>query len=267
MFQADTGEGLARGVVFVAPWVVVVFIVVALSVFFQVTRDMLVKLRIGGVLERVVLEHDRAGRHPGELLELAHMTSRRRAAGSTVVDTAAQVNQRLRGIGKDQAMATASVCGKKLMEVEQPLFGGKALDEGEIALTVLYAVLPRFGFTGEGKGDIPQSALVTQGSENGQRRDLLKDAGIMAQAEPPQRRAGHQRIEGAPMATVPSAKFTDDGVDPAQHLAVLPNGQGHGAIEQVIGGEAAVTTGEAQLEGKRLGERFFQREIDHRQVD
>src|SRR5690554_2558093 len=155
MFQANTGEGLARGVSLVAPGIVVVFVVVALSVFFQVTCDVLVKLRIGGLLERVVLEHYRAGRHPGELFELAHMTSRRRAAGSTVVGTAAQVNQRQRGIGKDQAMATAGVCGKKLMKVEQPLFGGKALDEGEIALTVLYAVLPRFGFTGDGKGDIP----------------------------------------------------------------------------------------------------------------
>src|SRR5690554_3568803 len=155
MFQANTGEGLARGVSLVAPGVVVVFVVVALGMFFQVTRDVLVKLRIGGVLERIILEHDRAGRHPGELFELAHMASRRRAAGSTVVGTAAQVNQRLRGIGKNQTMTTAGVCGKKLMEVEQPLFGGKALDESEIALAVLHTILPRFGLTGDGKGDIP----------------------------------------------------------------------------------------------------------------
>src|SRR5690554_2716905 len=68
------------------------------------------------------------------------------------------------------------------------------------------------------------------------------------------------------MTAVPTAKFTDDGVDPAQHLAVLLNGQGYRAIEQVIGGEAAVTTGEAQLEGKRLGQRFFQREVDDGQI-
>src|SRR5690554_4262007 len=68
------------------------------------------------------------------------------------------------------------------------------------------------------------------------------------------------------MAAIPTAKFTDDGVDPAQHLAVLPDRQGYRAIEQFAGGERGVATGEAQLEGKRLGERFFQREVDHRKI-
>src|SRR5690554_7331727 len=50
----------------------------------------------------------------------------------------------------------------------------------------------------------------------------------------------------APMSAIPTAKLADDGVDPAQHLAILPDRQRYRTVEQFAGRERGVAAGETQ---------------------
>src|SRR5690554_8014991 len=70
----------------------------------------------------------------------------------------------------------------------------------------------------------------------------------------------------APMSAIPTAKLADDGVDPAQHLAILPDRQRYRTVEQFAGRERGVAAGETQRKGEGSGECFFQSEVDHCQI-
>ncbi|MOA65660.1 hypothetical protein D3C78_1921260 [compost metagenome] len=50
----------------------------------------------------------------------------------------------------------------ELVEVEQPLFGGEAIDEVEVALPVLDAVFPLGVFVLERKGVVGDAVLLQQ---------------------------------------------------------------------------------------------------------
>ncbi len=203
------------------------------------------------------------------LLQLAHMTGRRRAPGATVVGTLAQVAQHLGRVGEHQAVGGAGCLAtglEELVKVEQPLFGGQALDEGKIVFPILREVLPRLGFAGGGEGEIGQAVLVAQGVEHRERRNLLEDARVLAQAEAPQGGTDLDPVEGVAVAAVATGELADDAVHLAQHLIVLPDRQGGLAVEDVAGGEAAVTAGEAHRELEGGGEPFPVGELDDRQA-
>ncbi len=184
------------------------------------------------------------------------------AARPAVVGAFAHAGQHAGVVGEDQVMAVLV----KFMEVEQPLFGGQALDEGQVGLAVLHAVFAVFRLAGHGKAHIGNTPLVAQGINDGERVDLLEDTRVLAQGEAPQGRAQHQGIEGAAMAPVAPAKLTDDAMNSAQRLTVLPEGEACFAVQQVGGIEAAVAAGQVEGQFEGLGEGFTVGEVDHGHV-
>ena len=68
------------------------------------------------------------------------MASGRGAPGAAVVDALADAGQHHGGIGKHQ-LVLAALGVLKLMEIETALFGGHALDKGQVGLPVLHQIL------------------------------------------------------------------------------------------------------------------------------
>ncbi len=117
------GKRLAGSVLLIAAGVVEVLVILPLGMLAQSWREVLVDLRVGRVLEGVVLEHGRGGAHAVSLTQLTYVTSGRRAPGATVVGALAHAGQHHRGIGKHQ-LVFAALGVLKLMEIETALFGG-----------------------------------------------------------------------------------------------------------------------------------------------
>src|SRR5690625_6779878 len=122
------------------------------------------QLCIGGLFERVVLESHGGGCDPRQLVQLTQVAFRSAAAGKAVVSTWSEGGQHVGGIGEYQAVTVVV----EFVEVEQPLFGGQALDKGQVTLPVLDAELPHLGLTGHYEGNIMQVALLAQGFDDGE---------------------------------------------------------------------------------------------------
>jgi len=103
----------------------------------------------------------------------------------------------------------------KLVEVEQALFGSEAIEEIEVSFPILDAVLPLGVLVFQGKGVIGDAVLLQQDREDFIGFLCLKDAGVLAKAQPPQGRFDLQLIAGAAKAAVPLGKLTHYAADPA----------------------------------------------------
>ena len=128
----------------------------------------------------------------------------------------------------------------EFVEVEQPLFGSKAVDELEVSLPVLDTILSLGVLVLERKGVIGDAVFLQQDAEDFIRLLRLEDAGVLAQSQSPQGRFHLQCVTGAAKATVPLRKLAHYAAYPALQLAVVCSGLI--IPDTILGGTVATMT-------------------------
>ena len=150
-------------------------------------------------------------------------------------------------VGKHDAMFTLL----EFVKIEQPLFGSKAVDELEVSLPVLDAILSLGVLVFQGKGVVGDAVLLQQDAEDFIRLLCLEDARVLAQSQSPQGRFDVEAITGTAKAAVPLGKYAHYPADPALQLAVVPHQQLAGLVQHSTEVDVRLVTGYVQLEAKR----------------
>ncbi|MNI55743.1 hypothetical protein D3C73_1107130 [compost metagenome] len=150
------GKGLAAAILLVTARIIEVL--VGIPLVLELRALLFVREAVGRRLEAVVFELHIRGAHRLPVVELTDI-------GALLEGTVAKVEEELgagcqgrRVISKHDAVLARF----KLVEVEQPLFGGEAIDEVEVALPVLDAVFPLGVFVLERKGVVGDAVLLQQ---------------------------------------------------------------------------------------------------------
>ncbi|MNE15884.1 hypothetical protein D3C80_1088080 [compost metagenome] len=154
---------------------------VGIALVRKLCPQLLVGKPIGRGLEAVVLELHIRGAHRLPVVELAHIGALLQGAVAEVEEELGAGGQGRRIVGKDDAVLALL----ELVEVEHPLFGGEAIDEVEVGLTVLDAVFPFGVLVLERKGVVCDAVLLQQDAEDFIGLLRLEDAGVLAKRQPP----------------------------------------------------------------------------------
>ncbi|MNR07068.1 hypothetical protein D3C85_1231720 [compost metagenome] len=150
------GKGLAARVQLVAARVVEVLVGIALVR--KLCPHLLVGEAISRGLEAVVLEFYVRRPHRLPVVELPHIGALLKRAVTEIEEKLGAGGQGRRIIGEHHPVLALL----ELVEVEQPLFGGEAIDEVEVALPILDAVFPLGVFALEREGVIGNAVLLQE---------------------------------------------------------------------------------------------------------
>ncbi|MNE44532.1 hypothetical protein D3C80_1387640 [compost metagenome] len=154
--ESVLGKGLAARVQLVAARVVEVL--VGIPLVFKLSPHLLVGEAVSRGLEAVVFQLHIRGAHRFPVVELTHI-------GPLFQRAVTQVEEKLGADGQGGCVVgehDAMLALLEFVEVEQPLFGGEAIDEVEVALPVLDAVFPLGVLVLERKGVVGDAVLLQQ---------------------------------------------------------------------------------------------------------
>ncbi len=248
---------LAARVLLVAARVVEVLVGIALMLEFCTLLFM--GETIGWRLEAVVFELYIAWPHSLAVVELAHVRALFQRAVAEVEEELGAGSQGCRIVSKDDAVLACF----KLVEVEQPLFGCEAIEEVEVGLAVLHAVFALGVLVFQGKGVIGNAMLLQQDTEDSIGLLRLKDAGVLAQPQPPQSRFDLKAIAGTAKAAVPLGKLAHYPADPALQLAAVPHHQLARLVQHGAKVDIRLATRHLQLQVERPVQPLIQLETGH----
>ncbi|MNF87272.1 hypothetical protein D3C84_697350 [compost metagenome] len=232
---------------------------IGIALVLKLGPQLLVRQAIGRSLEAVVFQLHIARAHRLPVVELAHVGALLQRAVAEVEEQLRAGGQGRRVVGKDDAVLALL----ELVEVEQSLFGGQPVDEREVRLPVLHAVLPLGVFVFQREGVVGDAVLLQQDAEDFVGLLGLEHAGVLAQGESPQRRLHHELIAGAAKAAVPLRQVAHHPAYPPLQLAVVPHQQLAGLVQH--GAKVDVRLGAGQLQSQLEGtvQRLLQHELGH----
>jgi len=165
-------------------------------------------------------------------------------------------------VAEQQAMTVGTV----REGVIKTFLGGQPLNEGQIGLTGLHAILAGQVFTGADHFAIAEAVLGEHLLDNLRHRQCLKDAPVRAQAQTGQGGFDQRPVTGATKAAVGLLEGTDAALHMTHGDAVLLDGQGQRLIEHLSEIDGRIETGQFQLQTKRLGKRLVQGKTHHLEI-
>ncbi len=231
IFEAVTVKGCALGVFLVTAGVVVflvfgdfVFVAVQVVLAMMAVLKAVARVLKGVVAHAVFVGLELFGIFKGTYGRFGLLRSRFGIVGEFTFDGAV-----MQAVAEDQMVLVFVVFKVK----HQAFFGGQSFDEVEVGFTVLDAVFADAVVVLSIETNIVAAIFFQQGGDNANGVLLLKDAAVAAQSGARQFGFNNKGVMRASKPGLSLAHTRDDAVDASADLVVLPQGEGHGLIQQL----------------------------------
>ncbi|MBG0750845.1 hypothetical protein Q7O_004243 [Pectobacterium carotovorum subsp. carotovorum PCCS1] len=255
--QPVAAERLAARVLFIASRIVVML--VAFALVFQLTAHLLVRQPVSRRLEAIVFQLDFGRAHPLCVVEAPNVFPLAQPLCGEIEEQLGAFGQRARIVGKHHPVFAFFV----FVEEVHAFLRGKTGDKRQIAFPILHAVFPHRMFVAQCKGVVGDASLFQQHADNGFRLLCLKNTGVGAQPQSPQRRTDFYLIACAPKTGVALREATDNPADPAFQLAFIPNHQLARLVQHRAEIDIRQRASQTQRQAERPVQPFIQPEIHY----